>query len=430
MPNVMPHLHYVSATEPTATQPSLTAALRHASAGDTVLVGPGHYSPTRTQETFPLYVPPGVTLLGAGREACVIDGEGALDVSFRPVREGQSLIVLGDGSAISGFTVTRSGGNGLSNQPGARVQIVENTIQQHGQHGILLSGPEEAIVQDNTFLDNGTKAYQPVTPRPAAARQGHHIFVQGKGGAANRMLISHNMMSRAFADAIALVVFFDEPDGVQMHVRIVQNTIEHSQRRGLTIAGSFGSCHNRVTIDVQHNTIRENASQAIGAQAGRPLVTQMLRDNRLRLRLIGNQCHNNGGGIMLCGGFGPAEDNCLDATIAHNHFTGPARHALSLIGGVGFGGYDAHRNRITAVISHNRIEDVQEEPIFLQGGVGEEDEEVTGNAVLAQVGPQEVTQQAEQPLVLLNDGVPGNTAILEEPQPAHRRVSDVIPYPS
>jgi hypothetical protein len=430
MPHVMPHLCYVSATDPSATQPSLTAALRHANAGDTIVVGPGLYSPTSTQETFPLYVPPGVTLLGAGREVCTIDGEGALEVSFRPVLEGQSLLVLGDGSSVSGFTVTRSGGNGLSNQPGARVQMRENTIQQHGQHGILLSGPEEAIVQDNLFLDNGTKAYQPVTPRPAAARQGHHIFVQGKGGAANRMLISHNTMSRAFADGIAVVVFFDEPDGVQMQVRVVHNTIEQSQRRGLTIAGSFGSCHNRVAIDASHNTIRNNAALAIGAQAARPLVTQMLRDNRLRLRVIGNQCHDNGGGVMLYGGFGPAEENWLDATVVHNHFTGPARHALSLFGGVGFGGYEARRNRVTAVISHNRIADVEEEPIFLQGGVGEGDEEVPGNTVLAQVGAHELTPQADRPLVLLNDGTPGNRVTLEEPQPAYRRVSEIIPYAS
>ncbi len=55
-------------------------------------------------------------------------------------------------------------------------------------------------------------------------------------------------MQRAFADGLALVVFFDEADGVTMHARVINNTIEASERRGVTIAGSFGPSHNRVTI--------------------------------------------------------------------------------------------------------------------------------------------------------------------------------------
>ncbi len=46
MPPVMPHLLYVSATDAAATYPSITAALRHANAGDTV-VGAGHYTDFR-----------------------------------------------------------------------------------------------------------------------------------------------------------------------------------------------------------------------------------------------------------------------------------------------------------------------------------------------------------------------------------------------
>ena len=183
MPLVMPHLLYVSATDATAAYSSITTALRHANAGDTVVVGAGRYSPSHTQEQFPLYVPPGVSLLGTGQATCIIDGEGATALSFRPVLEAQSLILLGDHTTLSDFTVANSGGNGIGNQPGARVHIVRNTIQAHGQHGIIVSGPEEAIVKDNTFLDNGTLQYRPETPRPAAGRQGHHIFVQGKHGA-------------------------------------------------------------------------------------------------------------------------------------------------------------------------------------------------------------------------------------------------------
>lgn len=182
-------------------------------------------------------------------------GKAPQSCPYRPVREGQSLILLVDDTTLRDMTVVNSDGNGVSNQPGARVLITRNAIGQHGQHGLLLSGPQEAVVLDNRLVDNGTKQFRPVTPRQAAGRQGHHIFVQGKSGVANSLVLTGNTMQRAFADGLALVVFFDEADGVTMPARVINNTIEASERRGVTIAGSFGPSHNRVTINISHNTI-------------------------------------------------------------------------------------------------------------------------------------------------------------------------------
>ncbi len=179
---------------------------------------------------------------------------------------------------------------------------MRNEIRQHGQHGVLLSGPQEAVVLDNRFVENGTQQFRPVTPRPAAGRQGHHIFVQGKSGVAKSLLIAGNTMQRAFADGLALVVFFDEADGVSMHARVINNTIEASARRGVTIAGSFGPSHNRITIDLSHNTLRHNGAQAIAAQAARPLVTQLIRDSYLCVRLTENDCQANGRGYCAVWG--------------------------------------------------------------------------------------------------------------------------------
>jgi hypothetical protein len=428
MPQVVPRLIYVSASDPTAAYTSISAALRHAAPGDMVLVGAGYYAASQTGEHFPLYVPPGVTLLGAGQGESIIDGEGNLEVSFRPVQTGQSLVLLGDGSAVSGFTITGSGGNGLGIEPGARVCIMRNAIRQHGQHGIIVSGPQEAIIKDNRFLDNGTRQFRPETPQPAAGRQGHHIFVQGKGGAANRIIIADNTMRGAFADAIALVVFFDEPDAVSMHVSVLGNDIEQSQRRGITIAGSFGPSHTRVIVDMQHNSIRQTAAQAIAAYAARPLARQLLRHCRLQLRIIDNTCIQNGGGIALFGGFGPAEDNLLDSTIIGNRLTGIQGHALRLIGGVGFDGYSASRNRVQALVSRNHLEDVHYPPILLQGGIVTAREEAIGNAVFAHIRDNTLPLDAGKPPVLLNDGLPGNTVHLADPAPPHDRVFEIIPY--
>ncbi len=369
-----------------------------------------------------------MSLLGAGSDACVIDGEGATAPSFRPVLEAQSLVLLGDHSTLSDFTIANSGGNGIGNQPGARVQIVRNTMQAHGQHGMIVSGPEEALIKDNIFLDNGTLKYGPETPRPAAARQGHHIFVQGKSGAANRMLICDNTMTRAFADGIAMVVFFDEADGVQMHVRVWRNTIEQSERRGITIAGSFGPSHNRVEIDVRHNVIRNNSALALGAQAARPLATQLLRDNRLRMHIVDNECRDNGDGMMLFGGFGPAEQNVLEATVIGNVITGAARYGLRMIGGVGSSGYAAHQNRVQAVVHRNRIEGAGTCAVFLQGGAADGQADVTGNAVLAHMVNNELPAASPASSILLNDGLPDNAVHVEAPMPPHERVSEPIAY--
>lgn len=428
MPALMPRLLYVSASDRTAPYTSISAALLHAVSGDTVLVGSGRYSPSQSGERFPLYVPPAVTLAGVGQGDSIIDGEGAMDLSFRPVRQGESLVLLGDTSVLSGFTVMNSGGNGVSNQSGARVLITRNEICGHGQHGVLISGPQEAVIKDNIFVDNGTRRFSPTTPRGVLGRQGHHIFVQGRGGADNRVIIVDNTMTRAYADGIATVVFLDEPDGVSMHVSVFDNLIEQSERRGLTIAASFSSPRPQVMIDVRRNVLRDNTEYAIVAQAARPLATTLISDSYLRLQIFDNECRNSAEGIALFGGFGPAEGNRLDATLVGNLISGVKGHAVRVIGGVGYQGHSARDNRVRALINRNRVEDAGGIPIFIQGGVAEAQEEATGNEVLAQVHGNELPMVAGKSSIVINDGLLGNAVHLGEPAQAYKRAGGVMPF--
>ena len=427
MSALMPRLLYVSASDTTASYASISAALQQAISNDTVLVGSGRYSPSQTGERFPLFVPPGVTLAGMGQSDCSIDGEGAMDLSFRPVREAESLVLLGDGSVLSDFSVVNGGGNGISNQPGARVFITRNEIRGHGQHGVLVSGPREAVIKDNIFVDNGTKRFSPMTPRGVHGRQGHHIFVQGKGGSDNRIIIVDNTMTRAYADGIAAGLLFDEPDGVSMHVSIINNLIEQSARRGLTLAASFGAPRHQVMIDVYRNVIRDNADYAIVAQSARPLAPTLISDTYLWVRIFDNECHHSAEGIGLFGGFGPAEGNRLDATIVGNLITTIRGHALRVVGGIGYDGFAAHGNHVRALIGRNRIEGAGGTPILIQGGVAEAQEEVTDNEVLAHVVGNELPTIPGKPSVVINDGLLGNLVRLEEPAQAHERVGGVMP---
>jgi hypothetical protein len=428
MPALMPRLLYVSASDRTAPYTSISAALLHAVGGDTVLVGSGRYSPSQSGERFPLYVPPAVTLAGVGQGDSIIDGEGAMDLSFRPVREGESLVLLGDTSVLSGLAVVNGGGNGVSNQSGARVLITRNEIRGHGQHGVLISGPQEAVIKDNIFVDNGTRRFSPTTPRGVLGRQGHHIFVQGRGGADNRVIIVDNTMTRAYADGIAMVVFLDEPDGVSMHVSVFDNLIEQSERRGLTIAASFSSPRPQVMIDVRRNVLRDNTEYAIVAQAARPLATTLISDSYLRLQIFDNECRNSAEGIALFGGFGPAEGNRLDATLVGNLISGMKGHAVRVIGGVGYHGHSARDNRVRALIDRNRVEDAGGIPIFIQGGVAEAQEEATDNEVLAQVHGNELPTVAGKSSIVINDGLLGNAVYLGEPAQAYERAGGVMPF--
>jgi hypothetical protein len=292
---------------------------------------------------------------------------------------------------------------------------------------MLVSGAREAIIKDNIFLDNGMKRFSPVTPRGVQGRQGHHIFVQGKGGEENRVVVIDNTMTRAYADGIAAVVVFDEPDGVSMHVSVIDNLIELSERRGLTIAASFGGRGHQVLIDVRRNVIRDNADHAIAAQAARSLAPMLVSDNYLRVEIFENECHHSTQGIGLFGGFGPAEGNRLDATVVGNVISAMRGHAVRAIGGIGYRGYGAHDNRVRALIGHNRVEDSGSVPIFIQGGVAEGQEETVANEVLAHIHANELPMAPGKPAVLINDGLLGNTVSLEGSTQPHERLGGVMP---
>jgi hypothetical protein len=62
-----------------------------------------------------LYVPPGVTLIGAGQEQTRIDGEGGKDAIVSPRAGRPESGALGNETSLSGLTIENSGGNGIGN---------------------------------------------------------------------------------------------------------------------------------------------------------------------------------------------------------------------------------------------------------------------------------------------------------------------------
>ena len=164
MTELSPHVLYVSQSDPKAKFQSIFKAIKNASEGDQIIVGPGTYSHKTTGECFPLYVPPLCQLIGSGSDTCKIDGGGALQIASRPLDPYQSLVLLGDQTSLSGFTISNSGGHAVSNEQGARILITKNDLRENGQHGLLIFGTNRAVVLNNQFNDNGTKKTELTAP--------------------------------------------------------------------------------------------------------------------------------------------------------------------------------------------------------------------------------------------------------------------------
>ena len=59
---------------------TITSALAAASPTDTVRVAPGAFSPSSNGESFPLWVPDGIVLIGDGWPTTTLDAEGSAGV--------------------------------------------------------------------------------------------------------------------------------------------------------------------------------------------------------------------------------------------------------------------------------------------------------------------------------------------------------------
>ena len=89
------------AADGTADYETIGAALTGAEVGDVVALAAGTYSPSTNGEVFPLVVPAGVTLEGAGLELSVIDGE---------YTEGLITTSWSEGNAVALRDLTLTGG--------------------------------------------------------------------------------------------------------------------------------------------------------------------------------------------------------------------------------------------------------------------------------------------------------------------------------
>jgi hypothetical protein len=402
----------VHPTDPQAEAPSLTQAFALATGGDTVLVGPGVYSPTRTGERLPLKIPAKVTVLGASRDACIIDGDGQFAPSFNPIRTDLSVVELADGGWVSGLTITNGSGHGIGAPPGTTVSVSNCTLSQHGDHGLYLCGVTEAVVTGCEFFENGRQRFEPTLPRGVGARQGHHIFAEARYGQQNRLLISDNRMRGCFADGIAFICFFPEPDAVSFRAIILRNTIEDSERGGLLFSGSFGPMRNQLHIVATENILRSNKQFGIGILTAIPLAERVPQETTVTATISGNVISASPIGVLLQGAVGEAQRNQCFVTLDGNRIANCGKNAIRLVGAIGGDNVQTNGNRVEATIARNILSGGSP-TVALQGAGGTAKSTPQQNAVIARVVGNSSDCTLEQAFVM-SDGMAGNVVEITE----------------
>lgn len=415
----------VHPTDLTADARSLTQAFALATAGDTILVNPGIYSPARTGEQLPLEIPAGVTVLGTSKEACIIDGEGQFAPSFNPIRTDRSVIELADGVWVSGLTVTNGGGHGIASPPGTTVSVTNCTISQHGDHGLYLCGATEAIVTNCEFFDNGRQRFEPALPRGVGARQGHHIFAEARAGQQNRLLISDNRMRGCFADGIAFICFFPEPDAVSFRATILRNVIEDSERGGLLFSGSFGPMRNRLHIIAADNTLRGNKQFGISVLTAVPLAERVPQETTVTAVLTGNVISASPIGVSIQGAVGEAQRNRCEVILDGNRIANCSKNAIRLVGALGSDNVRTEGNQVYASVSRNILSGGSP-TVVLQGAGGTAKSLPQQNSVTVRLSDNASDSTSEQAFVMSN-GMAGNTVeIIEGSQVVMRKEGNLL----
>ena len=413
---------FVSPGDSRADATSLTTALRRAQPDDVVLVGPGRYAPSLTGESVPIRVPPGVHLEGAGKEECVIDGEGQCTPSFNPIRPDQSVVVIEDGASLSEVTVTNGGGHGIGVPPAACVTITSCDISRHGDHGIFLCGVTEALVTGCVFSDNGRARFEPALPRGVGARQGHHIFAEAQSGQQNRLRITDNVMQRCFTDGLAFICFFPQDDGVSFEAVVLRNTIEDCERGGLLFSCSFGPASNRLSFLVSDNRLQGNKQFGINILTAIPLAEKIPQHSQLTGVISRNRISHSPIGIAVQTAVGEAHHNKCRVVIDRNEIFDWKTNAIRLVSASGLDDVETQENTLSAVVSRNTLNG-DSPAVVVQGAGGTAKSKPSQNSVSVRFLANDIEGAGNQP-ILISNGPADNRAEVDDRSDPYTRTDD------
>jgi hypothetical protein len=215
-------------------------------------------------------------------------------------------------------------------------------------------------------------------------------------------------MRECFADGLAFVCFFSEPDAVPFEALVQRNTIDESERSGLLFAGSFGPSQNRLSLSLTDNTLRNNKQFGISVIGAFPLGPKVPHKTHVRAELNGNSISGSPVGILAQGAVGEAQDNSSQITLTHNQISDWGKNAIRVVGAVGTEGVATTGNSLAAVLAWNSCAGNPPAAI-IQGAGGVATGRVTDNSATVRLIANEASVAHEQAFVV-SDGLPENRA--------------------
>ncbi len=94
---------------------------------------------------------------GSGDDGVHIAGDGYYPAFFGEGKERASVRIYGSSARVESNTIENSGGDGIQIENLAEAEILDNTVNESGEHGLYVSGVSNGYVQvqGNDFTDNG-----------------------------------------------------------------------------------------------------------------------------------------------------------------------------------------------------------------------------------------------------------------------------------
>lgn len=307
-----------------------------ASAGDTVLVGPGTYTETVTMQ-------PGVNLIGQyGAGVTVLDGEFSRPLVVASGSSFTEPVLLAGVTVQHGYTAVTGGGiqihNGaqmtisntqiISNSAGindggisvrdggAALTLTNSVVADNTQSGLWLSNAT-AVVRGTTFRDNSGNSWG----GGIGAEMGGALTVANSTFSGNSAPYGGGIMNSAVAFTLTNSTFISNTasgQGGGVHVRdgatyaISGNTFsgnESGHGGGLLIGGSSASS-NRVAANgnsIIGNTFSDNSASNVGGGA---IATEDVAD----LLIANNTIQGGSSGLDFANSGGMVENNVVMGT--------------------------------------------------------------------------------------------------------------------
>lgn len=160
---------------------TISFALSIATAGDHVVVKPGLCSQA-SGETFPLAIPDGVHLEGAG---CYGTGGTVIDASPPPSAHAVTMTYCSSETVVEHFVIVGAGISGIHLDHASPV-IRHNQVRANGGAGIWCANSSSPVIINNLIILNG----------------GDGIYIQGMTGGDDAVLIISNTIHGNSADGI------------------------------------------------------------------------------------------------------------------------------------------------------------------------------------------------------------------------------------